>query len=41
MAAMSSFMLVSSMRLVMTSSPSRSTETSSQISKISSILWEM
>ena len=37
----SSFMLVSLVSLVMTSLPSRSTETSSQISKISSILWEM
>ena len=41
MAAMSSFMLVSAVCLVMTMLPSRSTDTSSQISKISSILCEM
>ena len=41
MAAISSFMSVSFELLVMTSLPSRSTEISSQISKISSILWEM
>ena len=41
MAVISSFMLVSLELLVITRLPSRSTEISSQISKISSILWEI
>ena len=41
MAAISSFISVSQVGLVMTRLPSRRTETSSQISKISSILWDM
>ena len=41
MAAMSSFIVVWEVGLVMTSLPSRRTEISSQISKTSSILCEM